>query len=332
MPNYTGSKCIVCQNLFKESDDIVVCPDCGTPYHRSCYAAHGACVNLSLHETGMSWEEVHGGHSEQLTCPNCSHNNPGGAVYCNVCGTRLSAQPQNPYHQQRPQAEPINLRMPDGTQVQVDPLDPCCGFSPEEELGGERLEDVAAFVGSNTLYYIPLFKRFKDSGRRFSVNLPALLFPHLYFAHRKMWLVTFLVLLLMGVCSVPSLFSSMYLTLTVEENVEMYNEMGIDVLQNFAGLIAFMEEHTILMQRLEIVGTGIQLAVRILLCGFANWLYFRHAVKKVKALRSSEVTPQMRRMLLRAEGGTNFMNMLGAIVLYYSVVIFLTMGFMIPFL
>ena len=36
MSNYTGCKCPVCQQPFTETDDIVVCPECGAPYHRAC--------------------------------------------------------------------------------------------------------------------------------------------------------------------------------------------------------------------------------------------------------------------------------------------------------
>ena len=34
---YTGETCPVCNKVFQEDDDIVVCPDCGTPHHRKCY-------------------------------------------------------------------------------------------------------------------------------------------------------------------------------------------------------------------------------------------------------------------------------------------------------
>ena len=29
---YTGETCPVCNQVFQEDDDIVVCPDCGTPH------------------------------------------------------------------------------------------------------------------------------------------------------------------------------------------------------------------------------------------------------------------------------------------------------------
>lgn len=37
MTRYTGNHCPVCEQAFTDEDDIVVCPDCGTPYHRACW-------------------------------------------------------------------------------------------------------------------------------------------------------------------------------------------------------------------------------------------------------------------------------------------------------
>ena len=48
MSNFTGSKCIICENEFNDNDDIVVCPECGTPYHRECYQKEGKCVNVDF--------------------------------------------------------------------------------------------------------------------------------------------------------------------------------------------------------------------------------------------------------------------------------------------
>ncbi|MBQ3919840.1 MAG: hypothetical protein II695_09210, partial [Oscillospiraceae bacterium] len=31
---YTGHKCMVCGKVFTDDDDVVVCVECGTPYHR----------------------------------------------------------------------------------------------------------------------------------------------------------------------------------------------------------------------------------------------------------------------------------------------------------
>ena len=41
--------CPVCGNDFTEDDDVVFCPECGTPHHRSCWMENGKCINENLH-------------------------------------------------------------------------------------------------------------------------------------------------------------------------------------------------------------------------------------------------------------------------------------------
>lgn len=53
---FIGQQCASCHTLFNKNDDIVVCPECGTPYHRECYKNEGKCVNVELHEKGLEWQ------------------------------------------------------------------------------------------------------------------------------------------------------------------------------------------------------------------------------------------------------------------------------------
>ncbi len=324
MPNYTGCPCKVCQNIFKAEDDIVVCPECGTPYHRSCYTAKGTCINTELHASGMSWQEVHRSKLTDRVCPNCSHINAPDAAACSICHTPLKEDPSG---------EPgINVVMPDGRTMSFRPDDPCCGLSPNEEFDGETLGDIASYVKRNTLYYIPLFKRFKDTGKKISVNFPCLLFPHLYFASRKMWLMTFLTIAVLALCNIPAMLTSMLAAFTDKTLIEMYAEYGMDVPQLFGNLTAFIENNEPLIQTLDFVFYGIQLAFRVILCIFANHIYYRHTLKKVKKLRTSNVSPQMRRILLQSDGGVNFLNIFGALALYYGAVMAVMMVIMALFM
>ena len=152
-------------------------PDCGTPYHRKCWDSQGRCINTALHAVGGSWGAIQqenrlrqGGR----VCPHCQHVNLADAKQCESCkGSLLSEEEEN---------QRVRIPLPDGTNVYFDAEDPCCGLPPDEKIEGERLGDVANFIRTNTLYYIPLFRRFRDSGRTVSLNLSCALFPHLYFA------------------------------------------------------------------------------------------------------------------------------------------------------
>ncbi len=44
--------CPICNVRFTEDDDVVVCPECGTPHHRECYNKENNCFNSHLHGNG----------------------------------------------------------------------------------------------------------------------------------------------------------------------------------------------------------------------------------------------------------------------------------------
>lgn len=114
---YIGQKCISCKEVLKKDDDIVICPDCGSPYHRECYKSEGKCINTLLHEKGEEWEPevTHRVHTpvspivgEIATAPITDVNTPEGDManaesgvasyqeeytnrYCQTCGSEVKA-------------------------------------------------------------------------------------------------------------------------------------------------------------------------------------------------------------------------------------------------
>ena len=85
MYQFTGCPCSVCGKTLTDTDDIVVCPDCGAPYHRACYQAQGACVYAGKHGTGFEWTPPASAQPEHK-CPNCGAPNPESAQRCSHCG------------------------------------------------------------------------------------------------------------------------------------------------------------------------------------------------------------------------------------------------------
>ena len=169
---HTGEKCIVCGQVFTDADDVVVCPECGTPYHRACWQKNGACINLPLHESGKSWESTKPREETRNTkiCPDCGTGNPEDATHCSHCGKPFL----RPEEQQ--EVTPTLREQLQQAAERMGNADPTCGLNEEQKLDGERLEDVANFVEQNNLYYLPKFLRFSKGGR-ISLNFPCLLFP-----------------------------------------------------------------------------------------------------------------------------------------------------------
>lgn len=313
MGKYTGSKCMVCQNAFKEDDDIVVCPDCGTPYHRSCYASKGHCINDALHQSGMGWQETQNKHREKLggkECPHCHHVNLPDARECAVCHRPVGA------------AEQAYDAGAAGNPFTFNPADPCCGLSPDEEFEGEKLGHIAASVGTNTLYYIPIFKRFKETGKKISLNLSCLLFPHLYFAYRRMWVPALLVMLASALLGIPAMLSSLMTALSDKDFIssmnEIYAQYNMTGAEMFEGMKALLKPYEDIIFYLDVVCYGLMLTGRTVLSIFANWIYYRHTLKKVKRTRERIQSPQMAAMMLKQDGGARGWNILWALGLNYG--------------
>ena len=89
MMDYKGCKCASCHKVLKEGDDIVICPECGAPYHRECYAAEGRCVFSAKH--GKDFEYVPPEAKPDVNangpiCPVCHAQNPPDTLFCERCG------------------------------------------------------------------------------------------------------------------------------------------------------------------------------------------------------------------------------------------------------
>lgn len=92
MTYFQNAVCPVCSQPLNEQDDIVVCPECGAPYHRACYKQAGHCIFEEKHAEGFSYlpEPERADEPESFVlCPRCGKSNPAGAPACGNCGTRL---------------------------------------------------------------------------------------------------------------------------------------------------------------------------------------------------------------------------------------------------
>ena len=321
MGKYTGCQCIICQNTFEEKDDIVVCPECGTPYHRSCWESQGHCINSTLHSSNGSWQHIQDERRIKLggkTCPNCQFVNMPNVERCTVCDTPLTPPPE----ENNDQSQKIRIPLPNGGQMELDISDPCCGMNPNEPMEGETLGDVANFVKTNTLYYIPLFRRFRDTGRKVSLNFTCVVFPYLYFAYRKMWFMAILSGIINIICNLPAIMLQMLSTLTSKEFLlELQRSYGANATAIFDSLTTFLKSNEMLLTDLNVPLYLIGLGVQILFCLFGNYLYYRFALKSVSKIRKISPTQQLRKALLDSEGGTSFWNVVGCIGIYYGIVL-----------
>lgn len=115
---YEGYICPVCKQKFKDSDDIVACPECGAPHHRACWNQEGHCHFIADHGTPRQWKRPEEpsfpsedfpaasgpspaespssaqrpkGDGSVKYCTRCGQQNPEYAEFCSRCGQKLSA-------------------------------------------------------------------------------------------------------------------------------------------------------------------------------------------------------------------------------------------------
>lgn len=220
---YEKDTCAGCGRMFEENDDIVVCPECGTPQHRACYENKNECVNAALHGTDFLWkgnasepeaEEKTGEREEKLVCPTCGHENPQGATACEACGQKFtffgvnilekelelakideekaageqagshrSEQNRNDASHEQPESD--IERMLNARARVIAP-----GLTKEQEqerLCSQPIKRVLVFVSSNPLCYVNKFRKM-EAGKR-TWNWAAFFFTPYWFFYRKLYKV-----------------------------------------------------------------------------------------------------------------------------------------------
>lgn len=326
--NYIGEQCFGCGSSFTKDDDVVVCPDCGTPYHRECYKSAGECINHQLHESGEGWKRSdvrkNGEASDSdatMFCTKCLRIYEDTSLEnCENCGTPLVEVRKKTVGQSSHSSQNTQEDSPSFVFEEIDLNKEYLGFNPDEDFGGATLKEVSHFVDSNTFYYIPMFKRMKDIGSKISFNMICLFFPSFYFANRKMWLWALLAAFASLIFNIPAM---LYLI------GEQSSVLPYQFMQDIASFISNNEG--LILGLNDICGMA-DMVFKICMCLFGNWLYMRYTVRSINKLKNhygGPVSPQR----LRAKGGVQPLNILFIILIiigltmagYFAVTFLLTL-------
>lgn len=288
--NYIGEKCAACGNVFTEDDDVVVCPDCGSPHHRDCYKSVGKCANIDFHFSGKKWERKLTKPRDIVVCSVCRFPNPKGTEKCERCGSDLTEKPQT---EEEAPSETMQEPFAGLFDEDLGEARPYLGFDPDEDLGGATVKEVSDFVRTNTIYYLPIFKRMKDIGTKLSFNLTCLLFPSLYFANRKMWGWAMLAVFISVLMSIPG---ALIYALETEQ------------LTDYASLLSFIEANRAIIEKLDIICSAVDFFVKLMFCLFGNSIYFKYIVRSLKRIKANGSAFMAQR--LASMGGVNPANMI----------------------
>lgn len=272
MQNYFGNPCPYCGKNFAEGDDIVVCPECGTPHHRDCYNEHSACANEEKHSENFEWKGAapHHSHkpepsasvsSETTVCSNCGTENPGNSYYCLNCGAPLREETSKTRHE-------ISYEEFQKERERIFTE----SFSMDFE--GVSPKEAAVFVRSNVGYFLPRFAAF-SKGAKFDTNFSAFIFSYFYLFYRKMYGLGLAVFAATSLLSIPTLL------LDFQMVQEQYVENGI--LSQIIWNVPHQEELAIY----SIISSLLIWIIRIVLMMFFNKLYYQKVVSTIKKARPS---------------------------------------------
>ncbi len=280
MASYLGYKCVVCGQAFSEKDDIVVCPECGTPYHRECYEKSGKCINEELHKTGESWQkktERENKESGYKKCPYCETMNKPHSIICENCGAPLVEDLNKNMNGNaggftQDRNSDSDARGQFTNAFGFDPADKYCGMDPDEEFESVKLRDLSEFVGTNQIYYLPIFRKMRDTKQKISLNIVSFFLPQLYFANRKMWLWALISIIISTILSLPYII---FVMADSEFAGSIFSHINVSsgnfsMLYNITSVLSFVFQAFMLL--------------------FSNWLYYRHALNKIKRIKSSDGT------------------------------------------
>ncbi len=165
--DFTKFHCPVCNNTFTEDDDVVVCPECGTPHHRECYKITGKCFNENLHGQDNSLSEN----------------------YKNPEAKKAEEIPQLKTEENKEQNANNSFK------INGKGLPDFIKFSSVQDhlIEGKHSSLFEAAVGKNQNYYIPRFTLMSSLNKGISFNFVAFFAPLAWSLYRKMYKISALI-------------------------------------------------------------------------------------------------------------------------------------------
>lgn len=317
MFDYLGVNCPICEKPFQQDDDIVVCPQCGAPYHRDCYNSKGHCMYEDGHATGTVWKppapkqaQPAPVSSEVLDkeCPLCGTLNAQNDLFCKRCGGSLTRNEDTSGQQQMPPfSSPFSAN-----GVQPFPIDPMGGVRPSDVFEDDvNFGDLSKIVKQNTIYYMPVFKHMKQHKRN-RFNFCAFLFSGGWMLYRKQYKLGTIFTLLLFILQIASICFSVFISQPVL--IAVMNELGYDS----SSLMAFEAEQlvhlsTYFMERpflyfqfaLPLICRIIMLGIMIFTGIKGNKLYMKHCYETIRKIKQ-EPDQEDRNEGYEIKGGVNF--------------------------
>ncbi len=281
---FLNEKCLVCNNSFKEDDDIVVCPHCGTPHHRECYKENTKCANFEKHSENFRWEPTFIPFEET----------------------------------KNPTENEVNI--PFSQSLNLDDLPPDIPLSkfqdtlfstfPKELEENVKTEDVAVFIRHESPKYIRKFQQIQNG--KLAWNWAAFFFAPYWFFFRKLHKlgIVFLAIFIL-LSSMSFLPPAIKLNETIYEFETQAQELMEDEKTDEEYETAVMDLYKSSYEKINKNKTGIiifavqsigNFAISVFIGLNANKWYYKHTLSKVKNISQEKEADKRKEKLFLAGG------------------------------
>lgn len=250
MSRFENKLCPVCRSRFGKDDEIVVCPECGTPHHKACWNSLNHCGVEEFHGMNYVWngrlpDEDEPVKSEPETVVSDNSDDPHHAEYPNIGATPVEQQLSD---------------MIDDHIIDDPVIDELIKSIRSTEKGedGVSMRELAAFSATSVWHYTRAFSRFREGKKRHIAyfNLCSGLLAPIFQFYRKMdWL---------GVLTMLAMIAPSVAAAKIAGGANAQPSDGVIYLLYL-----------------------VNVAISALLCIFGDYIYYRHAVKRILKIRES---------------------------------------------
>ena len=283
---YSNYKCPVCSNQFTEDDDVVVCPECGTPHHRECYIQNGACANLDKHGT----------------------NEPIEVEFVDV------EDKEEPAFEEKS----TENKAENSQQAVQEIIEEMKGAKGDYMLNGKHVSFYEAAIKKNQKYYIPRFMLMDKTKKAVSWNIGGFFVPLAWCLYRKMYkfaaIILALYVLLIGTIGFSVISNEEFINTINEcaqedpnfyENILLYNtnNSNVSLTEKQMKLNTLSNEYKPPVP-VQIMIYLITYGIRIIMGIYATNLYYKKLTKNIEKVDKLDLSPDMKRSVLFRKCGT----------------------------
>ncbi len=333
--DYIGHICPVCDKRFHADDDVVVCPECGTPHHRACYESLGHCANSERHDEGYDYTAEQHELPKIKKCPSCGKENDENSFFCKYCGTSLSGdQPRRNTATQQSQPGagfPFGggaFRNAEGNQDEngqpIPFLDPLAGVPNDADFGeGVNAGEAAKYVKQNTPYFSRVFYNISTFNRS-KFNFSAALLTSAYLLYRKMYKVgAALFALQLAIFSIVLYFTIVYRSVfeNFTNNVMGQGQDYMTMVNNYSVYLSKLSSTDLMILYLPVIAMLVFFVIKIVVGACFNRLYMKHCKQQITQIKNQATEGENPETLLQTKGGVNMAlaaSVFGsAMIIYY---------------